>query len=181
MGATDKYYVELRNMRAEKADYRFLLDDAFFTAMGGQEVHGGNIDVALTVRKLADVYELTFKAEGRARVTCDRCLDEMQLPITATETLTATYDGQTQRDDDDMVVVPAEDDGIDVGWYMYEVVALAVPIQHVHPEGECNEQMSRKLNQLLCNKDDEAPDDNENKDKPVDPRWAALLEIDNNN
>ena len=180
MGATDKYYVELRNMTAERADYQFLLDDAFFAAIGGQEVHGGNIDVVLTVRKMAGVYELSFKAEGQARVTCDRCLDEMQLPIAATESLTATYDGQNPADDD-VVVVPADDDGIDVGWYMYELVALAVPIKHVHPEGECNEQMSRKLSQLLCNKGDEAPDDNENKDKPVDPRWAALLEIDNNN
>ena len=73
---------------------------------------------------------------------------------------------------------------------IYDTVALAIPIKHVHPAGKCNRAMSAILkkhrarpgdedadleNELIDEMDDLA--DSEPDEPATDPRWDALRKL----
>ncbi len=67
----------------------------------------------------------------------------------------------------------AEDEGIlDITWYLYEFIALAIPIRHVHAPGKCNPAMIRTLEEYSATRSGQEEDDT-----PMDPRWEALLKL----
>jgi uncharacterized metal-binding protein YceD (DUF177 family) len=58
---------------------------------------------------------------------------------------------------------------------LLESVALEIPITHAHPEGECNIEMEKLLQQYSGAK--EETEDGE----PVDSRWSELKKLIDNN
>ena len=70
-----------------------------------------------------------------------------------------------EDDDDGELLTVSENHGIlDLSWHLYEMLALEIPIRHVHEDGECNEQVLKRLK-------------GEDREKQVDPRWAALEQL----
>lgn len=180
-------------MVAESSELRYLLDDSFFAAIDAPEVQRGEVEVNLRIRKTSHAFEFDFRTEGYVWVSCDRCLDDMKQPISSLDKLLVKFCHEYAEEGDNLVVIPEEEGTIDLAWYMYEFIALGVPMKHVHAEGECNEEMRGRLSQLLCTTPDEdlADDDacdsdeeagqTENKETPVDPRWNELKKILDNN
>jgi uncharacterized metal-binding protein YceD (DUF177 family) len=118
----------------------------------------------------------------------------MELPIKTQGHLIVKLGKEFMDDGDEVVIIPEEQGIINVSWFMYEFVSLAIPMKHVHPYGLCNKEMSRKLRSHIATTADEADvlDDAEltNFDEPigedpeddadtnsVDPRWAALKNL----
>ena len=184
LGTLNKYRVELKNMMTETSEYRYQLNKQFFEDLDSPEIQKGQLDVVLKVKKTSGIYQLDFQTVGMVIVTCDRCLDEMEQPIETNDTLKVKL-GVEFSEVGDFVVVPEEEGYINVAWFMYEFIALNIPIKHVHAAGNCNKDMLHKLNKHLrmeddgadysqiCNGDDEA--------REVDPRWNELKKILDNN
>ena len=167
MEKLDSYKVDLKGMSEGTVSYNWHVEDDFFSAVQGPEIQQGQLDVALRVKRTADAYELVFQLEGTVKVLCDRCLDWMDCPICAEHVLRAKL-GDEFADDGDLIVVPAEDGTLNVTWNIYEFAALDIPLRHVHPDGECSQQMTAALDSLASAEDEE---------KPIDPRWAALKSL----
>ena len=117
---------------------------------------------------MAGNFELSFHTEGVVTVTCDLCLDDMSLPIATDNKLVARL-GDEFDDSDEYIVIPADEGILDVAWLIYEFVALAVPMRHVHEEGQCNPDMIRRIEQLVVDSSDD--------DEAVDPRWNELKKL----
>ncbi len=178
-------------MTENSADYEFSLTNQFFTDIDAPEIQKGELQVQLNVKKTMGVYVLTFHIEGSVIVPCDRCLDDMELPVVTDDTLKVKL-GATFSDEDDMVIVPEEDGYINVAWFMYEFIALSLPMKHVHAPGQCNKSMMGALNKHLRTSveeegemddflleeemDEELPESRE-----IDPRWNELKKILDNN
>ena len=172
METLDKYKIDLKGMQSDACSYEFLLDDQFFALINAPEVQKGRVNVSLNVKKLSHAFELDFRTDGFVKVVCDRCLDEMDQPIHSIDRLMVKLGDEYAEEDDDWVVIPENEGIIDVAWYIYEFIALAIPIKHVHAEGECNEEMSKKLDELSHTSTD---------DMQVDPRWNELKRLLDNN
>jgi uncharacterized metal-binding protein YceD (DUF177 family) len=168
-----------------KCDY--VLDNAFFADIDSPEIQKGRVNVALTVRRTAAAFELSFQTNGIVVVTCDRCLDEMDQPIESSDVIMVKFGPEYSDEGDNLVVVPEEEGEINVAWFMFEFIALAIPMKHVHPAGKCNKEMTSKLSHLLRTEagDDEALDEeiggDNDADQPIDPRWNELKKILDNN
>lgn len=179
-------------MQADILTEEYLLDNIFFADIDGPEVQKGKVKVALQVKKTARAFELSFQIDGSVWVPCDRCLDEMELPINTSEKLMVKF-GRTYGEEGDIIVVPEEDGDVNVAWFMYEFISLAVPMKHVHAPGKCNKAMTGKLSKhLRTTPDDEKDDDfgdsisvdleaDEETETPIDPRWNDLKKILDNN
>ena len=113
----------------------FDLDDTYFKEVDAPEVSQGSVHVSLDiVRTGEDFFTLDFHLAGIVMVPCDVCLEPMEQSIEAIERLEVKL-GKENSEEDDLVTV-AEDEGIlDVAWYLYEFIALAIPIKHVHAPG----------------------------------------------
>ena len=173
-------------MLTDTAEYQYQLDNLFFAELDAPEVQKGKVDVTLKVRKTSGVYQLDFHTEGHVVVICDRCLDEMVQPIETDDRLRVKL-GAEYSEDDDMVVVPEEDGYINVAWFIYEFIALSIPMKHVHAPGKCNKEMVDKLSKHLRTVKDEEDDDFEDMEeaeeepREIDPRWNELKKILDNN
>ena len=173
-------------MLTDTAEYQYQLDNLFFVELDAPEVQKGKVDVTLKVRKTSGVYQLDFHTEGHVVVICDRCLDEMVQPIETDDRLRVKL-GAEYSEDDDMVVVPEEDGYINVAWFIYEFIALSIPMKHVHAPGKCNKEMVDKLSKHLRTVKDEEDDDFEDMEeaeeepREIDPRWNELKKILDNN
>ena len=168
MGNLDTFKIDLKGLSTENACFEFSLDKAYFDAIGSEDLKGGDLHTTLQVRKVAGNFELSFHTEGVVTVACDLCLDDMSLPIATDNKLVARL-GDEFDDSDEYIVIPADEGILDVAWLIYEFVALALPMRHVHEEGQCNPDMIRRIEQLVVDSSDD--------DEAVDPRWNELKKL----
>ena len=138
MGKFDKYKIDLKGMQTDSAKYEFVLDNLYFAHIDGPEVQKGKVNVTLTVKRTSRAFELSFQTEGMVSVPCDRCLDDMELPISSSDKLMVKFGHEYAEEGDNLIVIPEEEGEINVAWFMYEFVALSVPMKHVHAPGKCN-------------------------------------------
>jgi uncharacterized metal-binding protein YceD (DUF177 family) len=80
--------------------------------------------------------------------------------------------GSTTREEDDTIVVDENEGILDLSWFIYEFIALAIPIQHVHAPGKCNPAMTQVLEELSADRSGD-----EESSPATDPRWDALLKL----
>ena len=192
MGKFEKYRIDLKGMKENHAHYDFLLDNAFFAAIDSPELQKGKVTVQVDVKKTAQAFELSFNSLGTVVVLCDRCLDEMDQEISSTDKIFVKFGAEYADEGDNLIIVPEDEGDINVAWIMYEYIALAIPMKHVHAPGKCNKTMSGKLNKYLRTSaddmdemepvDDSAEDESnivsdEENDKPIDPRWSELQKL----
>ena len=163
--------IDLKGLKEGVNHLEFDLDDTYFKAVDAPEVSRGNVHVSLDiVRNGNDFFTLDFHEVGTLMISCDRCLDLMEQPIETTQRLEVNF-GTENSEEGDLVTV-AEDEGIlDVTWYLYEFIALAIPIKHVHAPGKCNSAMVRALEEYS------AARSGEEDEQAMDPRWEALLKL----
>ena len=188
MGKFDKYKVDLKGISSVSYEVKYLLDNQFFADIDAPEVTKGNVNVELNVRKLAgESFELNFQIEGVVLIPCDRCLDDMEQQISTVEKLKVKL-GADYAEDGDWVIIPEDEGEINVAWFVYEFIALSIPMKHVHAPGKCNKGMYGKLSQHLCvSVDEEAEESSFGGDaeystsSEIDPRWNELKKILDNN
>ena len=144
MSSKDAYIVPLRSVQHEAVARTLHLDNEYFADLEQSEIIGGDVKVEMRVRFGAgDTYLFTYKGEGTVVVACDRCLDPTTIPIVFEEELRVGYDDDNA--DADLIVIPLSQTHYDTAWDIFESIALNLPLQRVHPEGECNADMMSRF------------------------------------
>jgi uncharacterized metal-binding protein YceD (DUF177 family) len=182
LGTLKTYRIDLKKLSpSEIYTFDYVLDNAFFESVNGPEVRQGDVNVSLAVTRISSTFELEFHLSGRVVVTCDRCLEEMHVPVETINRLIVTFGNKYAETSDEQVTISEEEGFIHVAWYMYEFIALAIPMKHVHEPGECNEAMDAKLKEICVDelKEGEIISEPTEGDRPIDPRWDALRNIQN--
>lgn len=190
MSKFSSYSIQLKTMEIGESVLEYHLDNEFFEAIGEEAIQKGNINAKVRVVKSSKQSELFFELEGKVVVLCDRCLEEMDQPIKTSGHLIVRMGKEFMDDGDDIVIIPEEQGVINVSWFMYEFVELAIPIKHVHPFGHCNIGMANKLSEHLVDSDsyeddadifasdmDVVNESDMKTDGPIDPRWEALKSL----
>ena len=163
--------IDLKGLADGLNSFEFDLDDAYFKAVNAPEVGRGNVHVSLKiVRTQNDYFTLDFHEKGTVVLPCDLCLDDMEQPIETQQRLEAKF-GNAYSEDGDLVTVPENEGILDVSWFVYEFILLALPIKHVHALGKCNTAMIRVLEEHSAAR---SGSEDEN---PMDSRWEALLKL----
>ena len=171
------------------------MNAAFFNEIEATDVREASVEVVVKVdRKDDSIYQLSFEFSGEIIIPCDRCLDDMVLPVDATYDLTVKEGEEYDDSDDEVLVIPGHWRELDLAPLMRDTVLLTIPIMHAHPEGECNEQMLDRLEQMRAVNitDDEQLHEaeggidqevttNKSSDDDIDPPWAALKKLKDNN
>ena len=180
MCSLEQFKIDLKALTEEVTSLDYELDNSYFAALSDAEIKGGSLHVSGSIRKAVGFFELLFDINGTVRIPCDRCLDDMDQPIETNLRLVAKLvsrdligEGSRTPTEDDVVMVEESDGVLDIAWFIYESIALAVPIQHVHQPGDCNDAMMRVLNEHSAARSSDA-DANQGE---IDPRWEKLKEL----
>ncbi len=166
MFSLDSFKIDLKGLDEGDNELRLSVNDGFFDAVGATEVKKGDVSVALSIHRCGSTYTLDFHTEGTVLVPCDICLDDMDVEISSDNRLTAKL-GDEYAEDGDLITVDEGDGLLDVSWFVYEFIALGIPVRHTHPEGKCNPEMLRLISE-------HTPGDGE---RAVDSRWSELEKI----
>ena len=116
-----KLLIPAQDLTPEPREYFWHLDGAFFEEMGSVEVLDAELDVLAKVSDDASI-EATVNVKGNVTVECDRCLERLNLPVELSFEL------------EDIEA----DAFVDMRQDVYDYVCTSLPMQRVHPEGECN-------------------------------------------
>ncbi len=185
MSNLKNYIVDLKSMEKDVCEMDFSVENDLFQGLEQEEIKGGYLDVHLCVKKLAGVFDLSFDINGEVIIVCDRCLDDMAQPISTEAKVRVKFGSEYKDDGSDVIIVPETEGVINVAWLIYEFAALAIPIQHVHPAGECNPEMMDILKLHEGHIPEEMnPKGVEGADADCtesDPRWNKLKNLLNNN
>ena len=141
--------IDLKSLNDSSLELNWELCDDYFEALEDAEIRSGKVAVCVSLQKTADSYALSIKTEGFVIVTCDRCLEDMEQPIS--QELKFIVKLGIEDSEDDVVIV------VD---------------KHVHAPGKCNAAMTEKLNELSATRSGD-----ETESKAADPRWAKLAEL----
>ena len=178
MCSLEQFKIDLKALTEEVTSLDYELDNSYFAALSDAEIKGGSLHVSGSIRKAVGFFELLFDINGTVRIPCDRCLDDMDQPIETNLRLVAKLvsrdligEGSRTPTEDDVVMVEESDGVLDIAWFIYESIALAVPIQHVHQPGDCNDAMMRVLEEHSAARSSDADA------QEIDPRWSALLKL----
>lgn len=172
MGKFTEFKLPLKSLAPGAHHFAYHLDKQFFANMESDEVHDADIDVELNAVYAHDLYDLTFTLHGTLTLLCDRCLDDLVMPVDTTYHITVKYGADYNDDSDELLVIPESDTTLNVAYMLFDTAALAIPIKHVHPQGQCNKQMSALLKKHRADAAD--TDADAAADTEIDPRWAAL-------
>jgi uncharacterized metal-binding protein YceD (DUF177 family) len=171
MNSLEMLKIDLKSLTDEETTLSFDLDDTYFAALDSADVKKGSLHVSVSIRKATGFFEFCFHTNGTIVIPCDRCLDDMMLPVDTDNRLIVKL-GNAYSEEDDVIVVPENEGILDMAWLIYEFVALVIPIRHVHAPGKCNPAMTQALEELSADRSSD-----EESSQPIDPRWAKLKDL----
>ena len=143
---------------SERKEFRWEAGTEFFQQFDNQEFLSAATVIAAVAVRTADSIDADLDVRGTVKVKCDRCLGELELPVEAHPRLSIRLSGDAAlgaaEDGDREVVFPeASDSGFDLRQVIYDYVCLSLPLQKVHPEGECDPETVRFLGQGVENEE----------------------------
>lgn len=171
MDRLKEYKIAHRGLGEGVHTFEFVMDDVFFDCFDATKGTKGKVNARVNIVKSSLLMEVRMTIEGTVEAICDRCLEEMELPISGELNLYAKYGEREEGNDDDFIILAQDDDYLDLSEPLYEVYMLNYPLRVVHPEGECNEEMEHVLEELTM----------EEENDKIDPRWDELRKLINNN
>lgn len=152
------YKIETKGLGNGSHKYTFILDGGFFEAFENDMISDAGITVEATLEKNGPAMRLSMLINGTVTVMCDRCLDNLDLPVKIDETFdvlfsdlsdTSDIADQEISEEKDVVVLDRTSADIDLSQLIYDYVCTSLPIRKVHHDGECNPEMMEKMKNIL--------------------------------
>lgn len=139
--------IPIKNLSHGDQRFDFKVDKAFTDSFGDSEIISTNCDICIVAERKRDWVEVTCNIKGIVVVLCDRCLEQLTLPIEVSQLLTVRFDKNPEDiiEDDNVIVMSSDEDDLDLSQSIYDFICLSIPLQRVHPDGECNPEMLSKI------------------------------------
>jgi uncharacterized protein len=169
------YSIPLAGLKETRYTYEFEIGDDFFQGFEATEIKRGRLKAVVVLQKCSTHVELDIMIDGQAEVTCDRCLEELYIPVSCRNRLIVRQGREWDDSDPDMITMPLDEHDIDLSQFFYEYIHLALPLKRIHPDDSeghstCNPEMIRKLGDHLISVKEHH-----------DPRWDELEKLTRNN
>ena len=172
----EMFTIPFKGLTEGQHSFDFKIGNEFFEKFEESEIKEGELLATVVVEKRATHLDLTVRISGTVMISCDRCLEMFSNTINCENRLIVKFGEDVSDEDLDIIYLSTDEYELDMRQYLYEFIHLALPIRRVHPAGKdgkkgCNEEMIKKLNELLIDED---------KHNRVDPRWDELKKLMNN-
>lgn len=164
------FRIPFEGLKTGKHSFQFILTDKFFESFPFSQIGSANIQADVEMDKQASMLVFEFSLTGSMQAVCDRCGDEMQMPVESSHRLIVKFGDEPGEFDDEILVIGHKEHEIDISQYLYEFAHLGVPLKVAHEKkSDCNQKAIEKLREM----------ERENEEK-TDPRWDKLKGIGKN-
>lgn len=153
------YIIPLNGWAAGEREYRWQADNKFFQKFDNTEILDAAVEVEARAVKSGHYIGVDLDIRGHVTVACDRCLEDLQLPVEAHPAFSVKFGEEASSEEEmregsrEILFLSASDAELDLSQAIYDYVCLSLPMQRVHAEGECNPDTVRFLGQEPVNEE----------------------------
>ncbi|MCL2412755.1 MAG: DUF177 domain-containing protein [Bacteroidales bacterium] len=138
------FKIQFSNLSLGHHTFEFHVNDTFFEAFDYDEISDCKIKVAVDLEKTERFLKLDFQFNGEYFVSCDRCLDPIEVPVNHEETLIVNF-GTENDFDSEVWTIAAKEHELILDNYIYETLVLLRPLSMMHDIENCNPKMLERL------------------------------------
>lgn len=140
------YLIPLNGLASGRKDFLWKAGKMFFEDFGNEEMLDAALEIAAEAEKSGKEVHVDCRISGTVTVLCDRCMDELVLPVDTEAKISVRYgtapevmSGEDEADGDREIVWVGEmETELDMRQLIYDYICLSLPMQRFHEEGECN-------------------------------------------
>lgn len=174
MKNNDSYKINYRALNEGERDIHFFIDPQMFISVVDGEIHGGECNVNVHLTKKLSTLRLEIAIEGDVTVSCDRCLEDVSVPVRFDGVLIVNVTSEVQtsefviddKSEDTLLLNPMIEE-LDLKEYLYDSIILSLPIQRIHEDNDegvslCNPDMLSRFS--ISDEDWDLGDEEEDED-----------------
>jgi len=176
MKKLNEYLIPFVGLKLGKHQFEYQIDKTFFDYFEYDDFETANIQVDLVLEKKSLMLELHFDHKGSVHVPCDVTGEMFDLPVEGNTKVVVQFGEEFNNENEELLILPHGEHQIDVSQYIYEMIALSVPLKRVHPgieDGTLKSDVLDKLNELSVTEVNEEVEE----EKEIDPRWDKLKQL----
>ena len=168
-----KFIIPLNGLAAGETRFSWQAGKEFFDSFENSEILDAHLDADVRVEKSGRYIGVDCDVRGEVTVECDRCLDELDLPVDVEIMLSVKYGNEESSDDPhqgerEVIFIPDTDAEMDLSQIIYDYVCLSLPMQRMHEPGECDPEVMKCYG---------APEESEVSAEEVDTPFSALNDL----
>ncbi len=146
MSENKDFIIQIKGLHIGKHSYEFPIDGSFFRSFENSLILDADLQADVVLEKGSGWMNVSADITGDVTVECDRCLDDVVLPMDFNCTMAVKFAKSLEDSDgDEFIIMDPADGELDLTQFLYDYVCLNLPLQKVHEEGECNREMMAKL------------------------------------
>ncbi|WP_447635325.1 YceD family protein [Flavobacterium microcysteis] len=177
MKVNNEFLIPFIGLKLGKHQFEYQINKKFFEDFGYDEFESCDIKVNLVLEKKSTMLELQFKHKGTIYVPCDLTNEMFDLPIKGKIKLIVQFGEAFNNDNEELLILPHGEHQVDISQYIYEMIALSIPLKRIHPgvkDGTLKTDILDKLDELKVNAKEQKADA---KEEETDPRWDQLKKL----
>ncbi|MDR6844848.1 DUF177 domain-containing protein [Flavobacterium granuli] len=178
MSKTKEYVIPFVGLKLGKHKFEYQINNAFFEIFDYNEFQNSDIKVNVVLDKKSNLLEIDFKHKGTVNVPCDLTSEDFDLPVKGKLKLIVRFGDTYNNDNEELLILPFGEFEIDIAQYIYEMIALSIPLRRVHPgikDGSLKTEALTKLKELAI--EEQKKESKEEKEENIDPRWDKLKQL----
>ena len=147
MDILNRYIIPYKEYKNGTHHFEFEISRDLFDAFDEDEIKKAEVLAEVEMNRHDTETTLEIRLSGNVTVECDRCLDELVLPVSFESKAKLTFDADETDTEFDMICVAPEEEKACLGEYLYESILLSLPSRKVHADTkDCNPEMLRRFN-----------------------------------
>ena len=142
------FVIPLSGLTQGGTQFEWRADGKFFGNCGNSEILDADLEVGVHVEKSSRWFGVDCSLNGWVKVLCDRCLEDLQLPVDTGFKLSVKFGeeaGTADAGDREIVMIPEGSAELDLAQFVYDYTCVSLPMRRVHPDGECNPETLKYL------------------------------------
>lgn len=146
----DRFIIPLNGLTAGENKFFWTAGKEFFDSFENSEILDAQLDIEVRVEKSGRYIGVDCDVSGKVVVECDRCLEELVMPVDLDVKLSVKF-GEAEASDEsqdgerEVIFLPVDNTELDIMQVVYDYVCLSLPLQRVHEDGDCNPEALKYL------------------------------------
>ena len=173
------FVIPLSGLTQGGTQFNWRADGKFFGNSGNTDILDADLEVDVHVEKAVRFFGVDASVRGWVKVLCDRCLEELKLPVDTEFRLSVKFGENAETadaGDREIFMIPEGSSELSLAQFVYDYTCISLPMRRVHPEGECNPEALKYLCVAADDADGSAPDAGASSPAMESP-FAALKDI----
>ncbi|MCL2501841.1 MAG: DUF177 domain-containing protein [Bacteroidales bacterium] len=147
--------ISLKGLAAGVHHYVWTLGQDFFDQFGNRDLREAHVEARVALEKQADRMMLEVALEGSVLRSCDRCLGDIRVPIDYCAPVVLQFGKNIPTEDweqdGEIILLEPTEAELDLSQYLYDSACVSLPLQSLHPQGQCDPEMEKKIAELTVN------------------------------